>query len=98
MPLLTLAEFVKTSIGVFLLSAIIADVLPSPADWVHFAIQNHIYRKRMKRWKFEVLQAIDWYLIDTLWWVILFFVAFYLEINNYSTLQTITTIATILGV
>ncbi len=96
--MLTLIDFITTPIGMILLAAIIADFLPSPTDPFHFIIQNYLYKHKFKRWKFELIQIFDWYVLDTLWWIFLFLIAWIMTINNNQMITIITTVATILGI
>lgn len=91
-------EFISSGIGLVLLSSIGATFIPQPLDFLHFYLQNYLYTKKLKRWKFELLQIIDWYLIDSLWYLLLLIIAYTLNINNVAVANIITIILTIAGI
>lgn len=95
--MLNFFEFLKSSIGLILLSSVLATLIPSPMDWLHFYLQNYIYSHRIKRVTFELLQIMDWYFLDSFYYVLILLIAFILEINNLNRFAIIGIIATILS-
>jgi hypothetical protein len=91
-------EFFATDLWKYLLGAILGTCLPSPVDPIHFYIENWLYKHKVKRWKFELLQLFDWYLLDALWYILLAVIAMLLLLDDTTQIQGITTVMTIIGV
>jgi hypothetical protein len=91
-------EFFQTDLWKYLLGAILGTMLPSPADPVHFYIQNWLYKHRLKRWQFELVQIFDWYLLDALWYGLLTVLAIVLALDDTTQINGITIVFTVLAV
>jgi hypothetical protein len=91
-------EFFATDVWKYLLGAILGTMLPSPADPIHFYIQNWLYKHKLKRWKFELIQILDWYFLDALWYGLLTVLAILLAIDDATQINKITIMVTVLGV
>lgn len=91
-------EFFATDLWKYLLGAILGTCLPTPADPLHFYIQNWLYKHKLKRWQFELIQILDWYFLDALWYMILAILAMIFMLNESSQIKGVTTILTIIGV
>lgn len=54
-----------------LVGGIIASVAPSPTDFIHFYLQNYLRTATVSSGTFWFWQTVDWYLVDTAWYVFL---------------------------
>ena len=75
-----------------LVTAIVATVLPSPTDPIHFYLQNWLYKHRMSRVLFEFWELFDWYVLDALWYAFLLLLVFMFKFDDVSGVATIVTI------
>mgnify|MGYP001590192452 FL=1 len=91
-------EFFATDVWKYLLGAILGTMLPSPADPIHFYIQNWLYKNKIKRWQFEAVQIFDWYFLDALWYGLLTILAILLAIDDTTQINKIVIMLTVLGV
>lgn len=86
------ADLIKT-----LLISALATAIPSPFDFIHFYIQNYLYENEPSRAIYEILQLFDWYVLDSLWFLLLIGIVVVLNIQNVATANIITIIATLTG-
>ena len=92
-------NFAKNNgVGIFLIGGIIALCTPQPLDFFFFLIQNWLYtHPELSRVTFTLINIFMWYILDTLWYIGLFFLAYYLHIKEVSNVKMITIIATIIS-
>ena len=88
----------EKSVWPFLWGGLAAALLPSPTDFLHFWLQNYLYTHQLTKHMFTLLQLVDWYLVDTLWWVFLIIIAAVLHVKKTKTLTKIAVIATMIGI
>jgi len=61
-----------SSVLTFIFGGLVAAIAPAPTDWLHFWLQNYIkVHTELTAHQFWVLQAVDWYLVDAIWWLVL---------------------------
>lgn len=89
-------SFFKTSVGIFLLGALIGVLAPSPIGPIYFYLENYVAPHLTGLSKI-LLQAFNWYLLDALWYFALMIVAFIMHIKKVKTIRIIQTVAGIIG-
>ena len=92
-----MTKFLKTPVGIFLLGAVLADVLPSIVDPIHFWLINYVFPTITNTTTLVLLQAFDWYLLDASFYFILFIIAWIMHIKKVKSIKIIITIASIIG-
>ncbi|MDB5260489.1 MAG: hypothetical protein JWN37_720 [Candidatus Nomurabacteria bacterium] len=92
-------KFLKTPVGIFLLGGFLGTLSPNPTDAVHFWLQNHILNNpSLSHTTKALLQVVDWYLLDSAYFLLLLVIAYFLHIRKVSIVKRATLIGGILGV
>lgn len=92
-------KFLRTPVGIFLLGGFLGTLSPSPADAVHFWLQNHVLNNPNFGHAVRALfQVVDWYFLDSAYFLLLIIVAYFLHIRKVSVIKRATFFGSILGV
>lgn len=92
-------RFLKTPVGIFLLGGFLGTLSPSPADAVHFWLQNHILNNpHLSSTVKALLQVTDWYFLDSTYFLVLLVTAYFFHIRKVSTVKRATWIGGILSI
>jgi hypothetical protein len=89
--------FATSGVGLFLLGAVTATLTPSVTDPIHFWLQTNFFNKTKSRSQWMFWQIFDRYILDASWYIILFFTAFFMSVNNLSGVKKMTIIASMIG-
>jgi hypothetical protein len=94
-----LVSFAKnTGAGIFLIGAVVGVLIPQPLDFFYFLIQNWLYtHPDISKISFILINIFTWYILDSLWYLGLFLLAYYMDIKSVSRVKMITTIAIIIS-
>ncbi len=82
----------------YLLGAIMGSFLPTPMDPIHFYVQNWLYRHKQKKWKFELIEILDWYFLTVFWYIFLVILAILLSFDRLNQINQVTIMLTVIGV
>ncbi len=92
-------KFFRTPVGIFLLGGFLGTLSPSPADAIHFWLQNHVLNNpTLSHTTKALLQVIDWYFLDSAYFLVLIVIAYSLHIRKVSVVKRVTLIGGVLGV
>lgn len=92
-------KFLKTPVGLFLLGGFLGTLSPSPADAVHFWLQNHVLNNpSLGHATKALIQLADWYFLDSAYFLLLIVIAYFLHIRKVSIVKRVTLIGGILSV
>ena len=92
-------KFLKTPVGIFLLGGFLGTLSPSPADAIHFWLQNHVLNNpNLSHSVKALLQVVDWYFLDSAYFLLLLVVAYFFHIRKVSTVKRATWIGGFLSI
>jgi hypothetical protein len=89
-------HFFTTSIGIFLAGCFLGTLAPSPVDPIYFYLENYVVPHLTGIWK-VLLQIFNWYILDSLYYLLLMGLAYVLHIKKVSIAKKITVIGGIAG-
>lgn len=81
----------------FIVGGILATLLPSPTDAVHFYLQDWLRTHTLDASMFWMIQAADWYLLDAAWWMFLLALYYAQVIRKRSDAETITVLGIVIS-
>lgn len=92
-------KFLHTPVGIFLLGAFLSQLVPDPTDAIHYYLQEHVLNNpHYSAGVRAALQIFDWNFMSASYVLVLLVVAYFLHINNVSSVKRFTLIASILSV
>jgi len=91
-------SFLKSKVVIFLIGGLLAILLPSPIDPIHFLLQNWLFTANLNKFYYTLWQIFDWYVLDSLWYVFLIIITWTLHIRKTKTIHILITIALIIGI
>lgn len=92
-------KFLRTPVGIFLLGGFLGTLSPSPADAVHFWLQNHVLNDpSLSHPAKAFLQIVDWYLLDSAYFLLLMILAYVFHIRKVSLVKRVTWIGGMLSI
>ena len=93
-------KFLKTSIGIFLLGMLTAEIMPSIIDPIHFWLQKYILDNAsiISQKMLIFLNILDWYFLEAFFVLLLILIAYILHIKKKKTIEIIITIGAIMGI
>lgn len=92
-------KFLRTPVGLFLLGSFLGTLSPSPADAVHFWLQNHILNNPSLGYTAKaLLEVADWYFLDSAYFLLLLVIAYFFHIRKVYAIKRATWIGGILGI
>jgi hypothetical protein len=89
-------HFLKTGIGIFLAGCFLGTLAPSPVDPIYFYLENYVVPNLTGGWKIA-LEIFNWYILDSLYYLLLMGLAYVLHIKKVSIAKKITVIGGIAG-
>jgi|WetSurMetagenome_2_1015567.scaffolds.fasta_scaffold271386_2 hypothetical protein len=89
-------HFLRTSIGIFLAGCFLGTLAPSPVDPIYFYLENYVVPHTTGLGKI-LLEIFNWYILDSLYYLLLMGLAYVLHIKKVSIAKKITVIGGIAG-
>jgi hypothetical protein len=91
-------RFLKTPVGILLLGAFLGELSPDPTDAVHFWLQTHVFNNpAISKTTLAFLQIFDWYFMSASYFLLLLILAYFLHINQVSSVRKITILGGIIS-
>lgn len=93
-----MAQFFKTPVGLLLAGAFLGTLLPTGSDPFHFMLQNYLYTHEISKQAYTVWQIVDYYFLDSAWYLILGIIAWVMHIRKVKTMRIVMNISIIAGI